>query len=61
MRELRNSKKPSDDDRIYTSGEKEYLAFIERSKTGIPLNKEVQTSLVSVRNELDIDFVFSWE
>jgi len=61
MRELRAAKKADGHDRIYTAGEKEYLAFLERSKTGIPLNPAVRKSLEAARAEWKVDFPFSWE
>ena len=61
LRELRASKKAEGEERIYTAGEKEYLAFLERSKTGIPLNPAVRKSLEDARNEWKVDFAFSWE
>ena len=61
LRELRASKKAEGHDRIYTAGEKEYLAFLERGKTGIPLNHAVRKSLESARDEWKVDFKFSWE
>lgn len=61
LRDLRASKKAGDAERIYTAGEKEYLAFLERSETGIPLNKAVRDSLSSVRDQYHIDFEFAWE
>lgn len=61
LRELRESKKANKGDRIYTAGEKEYLAYLERSKTGVPLPYEVAKSLTSVRDEFNMDFKFKWE
>ena len=61
LRQLRASKKAVGQDRIYTAGEKEYLAFLERSETGIPLNAAVRASLESARDEYKVDFKFSWE
>ena len=61
LRELRASKKAKGHDRIYTAGEKEYLAFLERSKTGIPLNPAVRKSLEDARDQLKVDFKFVWE
>lgn len=61
LRELRASKKAKGQTRIYTAGEKEYLAYLERSKTGVPLNAEVQKSLSAVRDDLKVDFTFAWE
>ena len=61
LRELRASKKAEGQSRIYTAGEKEYLAFLERSKTGIPLNAVVRKSLEAARDEWKVDFRFSWD
>ncbi|MGI6150864.1 MAG: Ldh family oxidoreductase [Christensenellales bacterium] len=61
LRELRASAKAKGHDRIYTAGEKEYLAFLERSKTGIPLNAAVRKSLQDARDQLKVDFKFVWE
>lgn len=38
LRELRNSQKMPGHDRIYTAGEKEHIAFVERSQKGVPVN-----------------------
>ncbi len=41
LRDLRNSEKMPGQDRIYTAGEKEHLNFLERSKTGVPINNSL--------------------
>jgi LDH2 family malate/lactate/ureidoglycolate dehydrogenase len=61
LRELRASKKAAGEERIYTAGEKEYLAYLERGKNGMPLNPAVVKSLTSAREEYKVDFVFPWE
>lgn len=61
LRELRASKKSPDAERIYTAGEKEYLAFLERSENGIPMNSAVRKSLEDARDQLKVDFKFVWE
>ena len=61
LRELRASKKAAGQKRIYTAGEKEYLAYMERRETGIPINPAVRASLEATRNECNIEFSFSWE
>lgn len=61
LRELRASKKAEGAERIYTAGEKEYLAYLERSETGVPLNQAIKDSLTAVRDKYEIDFTFSWE
>lgn len=61
LRELRASKKAPGVDRIYTAGEKEYLAYLERKENGIPLNSAVRKSLETARDDLKVDFKFIWE
>ncbi|MEI6972328.1 MAG: Ldh family oxidoreductase [bacterium] len=54
MRALRASRKAPGQKRIYTAGEKEYLASIEREETGIPLPPSVQADMVAMRDELGL-------
>lgn len=54
MRALRASRKAPGQKRIYTAGEKEHLASLERDKTGIPVPPSVQTDLVTMRDELGL-------
>jgi LDH2 family malate/lactate/ureidoglycolate dehydrogenase len=61
LRQLRASKKAKGQERIYTAGEKEYLAFVARTKTGIPINPAVRSSLTAVRDENGVAHKFSWE
>jgi LDH2 family malate/lactate/ureidoglycolate dehydrogenase len=61
LRDLRASKKAEGQSRIYTAGEKEYLAFQERSVKGIPINPAVRASLVAARDECKVPHTFSWE
>ncbi len=61
LRALRASKKAAGETRIYTAGEKEYLAWCERSERGIPINEGVKESLTAVRDDYKIDFHFPWE
>jgi LDH2 family malate/lactate/ureidoglycolate dehydrogenase len=51
LRELRASRKMPGHDRIYTAGEKEYLTWQDRKKSGIPLNKSLQKELLKLREE----------
>ncbi|MFX0188266.1 MAG: Ldh family oxidoreductase [Candidatus Hodarchaeota archaeon] len=55
MRGLRSSKKAPGEDRIYTAGEKEYEAEIERIKKGIPINKNLQQDIKIMKDELGLD------
>ena len=61
LRALRASRIAPDQERIYTAGELEYLAYLERRETGIPLNEAVRQSLQDVRDALHVDFKFVWE
>ena len=60
LRSLRASQEAGEE-RIYTAGEKEYLAYLERKKTGVPLNDSVRKSLQDTRDDLNVDFRFVWE
>ncbi|MBY8984737.1 MAG: Ldh family oxidoreductase [Candidatus Lokiarchaeota archaeon] len=55
MRELRSSKTAPGKDRIYTAGEKEYDAEIERKQTGIPINKSLQKDIKIMKEELGLN------
>jgi len=61
LRELRSSKLAPNQERIYTAGEKEYLAWLDRKDKGVPLNEVVQKDLIEVRNSLNLDIEFSFE
>jgi L-2-hydroxycarboxylate dehydrogenase (NAD+) len=61
MRQLRASKKAKGYERIFTAGEKEHLAWLERREKGIPINRGVRQSLTAVRDEYNIAFSFPWE
>lgn len=54
LRALRNSQKAPGCDRIYTAGEKEYLTWCERKKTGVKINPAVQKEMIAVRDELGL-------
>ena len=54
LRDLRASKKAPGQDRIYTAGEKEYLAWMERKDSGIPVNQELQREILTLQKELGL-------
>ncbi len=60
-RELRASKRAPGCERIYTAGEKEYLAWLDRRDKGVPVGESVQRELVAVRDELGLDYRFPFE
>ena len=54
LRQLRASKKAPGEPRIYTCGEKEYLAGIERDGKGVPVNPVLQEQMITMRDELGL-------
>lgn len=62
LRALRASEKSPGESRIYTAGEKEYLAGLERKDRGVPLNRALQLDILQMRNELGLNqFRFEFE
>lgn len=61
LRALRASKKAKDAERIYTAGEKEYLAWLDRKNKGVPLNAGVRKDMLETRDILDMEFTFPFE
>lgn len=53
MRALRASKRMPGRERIYTPGEKEHLARLER--TGAPINRSLRAELAQMRDELGLE------
>jgi len=61
LRALRASKKAPGCDRIYTAGEKEHLAWLERKDKGVPVNEPLQKNIRQLIEELHLtgyDFPF---
>jgi LDH2 family malate/lactate/ureidoglycolate dehydrogenase len=61
LRELRASKKAPGHDRIYTAGEKEYLAWLETRDRGVPIDAALQKNIADLVKELNLkgyDFPF---
>ena len=54
LRELRASAKAPGQTRIYTAGEKEYLAWLSRKETGVPLNDSLKKTLNSLIREYNL-------
>ena len=61
LRALRNSEKAPGQDRIYTAGEKEYLAWLDRKDKGVPVGEGVQKDLIEVRDMYNLPYVFPFE
>lgn len=54
LRNLRSSRKMPGQERIYTAGEKEYLAWVARKEKGVPVNKSLQDDINALKNEFDL-------
>ena len=61
LRELRNSQKVPGAERIYTAGEKEYMAYMEKKDKGVAITEAVQKEILAVRDELNLDYHFPFE
>ena len=60
-RELRASRKAPGCERIYTAGEKEYLAWLDRKDKGVPVGDSVQREFIELRDKLKLDYRFPFE
>ncbi len=60
-RALRASAKAPGFDRIYTAGEKEYLAWLERKDKGVPVGEAVQKEMIALRDKHGLDYRFPFE
>lgn len=60
-KELRNSQKMPGAERIYTAGEKEYVAWQYRSEHGCPVPETLQKQLCELRTRFELDYQFPWE
>jgi L-2-hydroxycarboxylate dehydrogenase (NAD+) len=54
LRDLRASKKAPGHDRIYTAGEKEYLAYQDRKGKGVPMNETLIQEILAMQKELGL-------
>ncbi len=61
LRGLRASQKMPGVERIYTCGEKEYLAGQERATKGVPVDTVIQKQLCTMRDELKLPYTFPFE
>ncbi len=60
-RGLRASEKAPGQERIYTAGEKEHLAWLERRDKGVPLSENLQKEFMALRDQCGVDIVFPFE
>jgi LDH2 family malate/lactate/ureidoglycolate dehydrogenase len=62
LRSLRASKKAPEEERIYTAGEKEYIAWLERKDKGAPINTNLQQQILTLKKELGLaKYKFTFE
>jgi L-2-hydroxycarboxylate dehydrogenase (NAD+) len=61
LRGLRASKKMPGAERIFTCGEKEYLAGQGRAARGVPVDPTIQRELCAMRDELGLPYSFPFE
>jgi L-2-hydroxycarboxylate dehydrogenase (NAD+) len=61
MRQLRNSMKAEGQDRIYTAGEKEWLAWTYRKEHGIPVPAVLREQLSALNRRFSLACPFPWE
>jgi LDH2 family malate/lactate/ureidoglycolate dehydrogenase len=55
LRELRASGKAPGQERIYTAGEKEYMAWLSRKDSGVPLNESLKKTIKVLKEEYKLD------
>lgn len=60
-RGLRASQKAPGAERIYTAGEKEHLAWMERKDKGVPVGEAIQKEFIALRDECKLDYIFPFE
>ena len=61
LRGLRASEKAPGEERIYTAGEKEWLAWQDRKDKGVPVGEAIQKELTGLRDRLKLDYHFPFE
>ena len=61
MRDLRNSQKAPGEERIYTAGEKEWLAWQYRKEHGCPVPVALQKQMTEIRDRFKMDYAFPWD
>ena len=60
-RGLRASEKAPGQERIYTAGEKEWLAWQDRKDKGVPVGETIQKELIGLRDKFGLDYHFPFE
>jgi LDH2 family malate/lactate/ureidoglycolate dehydrogenase len=60
-RDLRASAKAPGAERIYTAGEKEHLAWLDRKDKGVPVGDTIQKEFIALRDEFNLPYKFPFE
>ena len=60
-RDLRASEKAPGAERIYTAGEKEHLAWLDRKDKGVPVGEAIQKEFIALRDEFKLPYKFPFE
>ncbi len=60
-RGLRESAKAPGAERIYTAGEKEHDAWLDRKEKGVPVGEAIQKEFIALRDEYHLDYKFPFE
>lgn len=60
-RDLRNSQKAPGEERIYTAGEKEWIAFNYRKEHGCPVPPSLQKVMTTLRDRWHMDYHWDFE
>ena len=60
-RDLRASAKAPGAERIYTAGEKEHLAWLDRKDKGVPVGEAIQKEFIALRDEFKLPYKFPFE
>jgi LDH2 family malate/lactate/ureidoglycolate dehydrogenase len=61
LRDLRASEKAPGEERIYTAGEKEWIAWNDRKEKGVPVGESIQKELIALRDRFSLDYTFPFE
>ncbi|MCF7792203.1 MAG: Ldh family oxidoreductase [Victivallales bacterium] len=60
-RNLRNSRLAPGEEKIYTAGEKEYIAWQYRKEHGCPIPKVLRDQMVELRDRYNLNYKFNWD
>ncbi len=61
MRDLRTSRKAPGEERIYTAGEKEWIAWQYRKEHGCPVPVVLQKQMNEIRERFNMAYSFPWD